>query len=64
MYGRNQSLVAAAGSCSTEEVSEHRAALSLSLLASLVSFCIYYDLCVWMGTSEAIKVIWRQTVPN
>lgn len=46
------------------EVSEHRVLLSLGLLVSLDSFCVYDDLCLWMGTSEAIKVIWGQTVSN
>lgn len=46
------------------EVSEHRVLLSLAFLVSLDSFCVYDDLCLYLGTSEAIKVIWRQAVSN
>lgn len=48
------SSVVAAGLCHTE-VSEHQVLLSLGLLVSLDSFCVCDDL--WMGTSEAIKMI-------
>lgn len=43
---------------------EHPSLLSIGLLVSLDSFCVYCDFDLWMGTSEAIKVILRQTVSN
>lgn len=48
----------------TEEVSVSIKPSCPLVCWSLDSFCIYCDLCLWMGTSEAIKVIWRQNVSN